>query len=378
MIGSQEFDLESDRGDETRASALYIDFEDTDRTLTTRWGRQSGSSGGVLGRFDGGRFGYLISDKVRLNLVAGFPVNLSSDGLETDKYFYGINFDLGRFLDHWDFNAYFINQIADGITDRRAIGGEIRYLGNRGSFFSLLDYDILFNDINIALLTGNYLLANDKTRLNFSADFRKSPILSTSNGLIGQISPSLSALEDGIGESDLRQLAKDRTLQSSFVTLGASHPLTENYQIAGDVAWSKLDGAPASVGVEAIEETGNEFFYSIQLIGSNLLKQGDISNIGLRFADGQQRDTYTLDLNTRYPINDAWRINPRLQIDYRVNKVLSGDQIRFRPSMRVEYLLRDRMRLELDGGVTYLTDQLPGVAEDDFGYFISAGIRWDF
>ncbi len=378
FVGSQEFDLLNERGDETRVSSLYMDFEDSARTITTPWGRQSGTSGGVLGRFDGGPFGYRLSDKVRLNLVGGFPVNLSSDGFETDRYFYGLNFDLGRFADHWDFNAYIINQIADGLADRRAIGGEARYVGNRGSLFTLLDYDILYNKLNIALLTGNWVMSNDKTQLNFSADFRKSPILSTSNSLIGQTSPSLKALEDSIGTTALRELAEDRTLESSFVSLGASHPISENFQIAGDIAWSKLDGGPASGGVEEVESTGNDFFYSAQLIGSDLLKKGDISIVGLRYADTEQRDTYTLTLDNRYPINHTWRINSRMQVDYRVNKELSGDQWRFRPAMRIEYLLRDKWRLELESGISYVTNQLPGIAEDKFGYFVSFGIRWDF
>ncbi|MGB3223356.1 MAG: hypothetical protein WBB23_11195 [Desulforhopalus sp.] len=378
IIGSQELDLQNERGDETRLSALYLDFEDAARTITTRWGRQSGNSGGVLGRFDGGRFGYLLTEKVRMNLVAGFPVNLSSDGLETDRYFYGINFDLGRFAEHWDFNVYAINQIADGITDRRAIGGEVRYLGSRGSFFTLLDYDILFKELNILLFTGNWLTPNNKTQLTFSADFRKSPILSTSNGLIGQVSPSLEILRDSIGESSLRKLAQDRTLDSSFVTIGASHPLSENLQIAGDISWSKLDGGAASGGVDEIESTGNEFFYSAQLIGNSLLKQGDISSIGLRYADTKQRDTYTLNLNTRYPVNEALRVNPKLQIDYRVNKEQSGDQWRFRPSVLVDYVIHDSWRLEFESGFSYANDELGGVAEDTFGYFVSVGLRWDF
>lgn len=378
FIGSYAHDLLDERDDDTRISALYVDFEDSARTITSRWGRQSANSGGVLGRFDGGRFSYLLTDKVRLNLVAGFPVSRSSDGLETDKYFYGINFDLGRFADHWDFNVYFINQIADDIDDRRAIGGEVRYVGSHGSIFSLLDYDILYNKLNIALLSGNWLMPNNSTMLNFSADFRNSPVLTTSNALIGQTSPTLDALEDSVGESTLHQLAEDRTLSSSFVTLGISQPVTDKLQVAGDISWSKLDGGQASGGVDVIEPSGNSFYYSVQMIGSNLIKEGDISTIGLRYADTKWRDTYSLTLNTTFPVNDSWRINPKMQVDYRVNKELPGDQWRFTPSLRVEYRIRDRWRFEVEGGFSYANRELEGIAEDPREYFISMGIRFDF
>ena len=43
----------------------------------------------MLTRFDGGQFGYRFLEKVRVNLVAGFPVNLSYDDLETDSTFTG-------------------------------------------------------------------------------------------------------------------------------------------------------------------------------------------------------------------------------------------------------------------------------------------------
>lgn len=376
-IGSYEEDLEGD-DDETRVSSLYLDFEDNARIFTSRLGRQSSSKGGVLGRFDGGNFSYLLTDHIRMNVVAGFPVDRSSDDMQTDKYFYGVNVDLGRFWNHWDFNTYFINQIADDVDDRQAIGGEVRYIGDKGSFFSLIDYDLLFEQVNIILFAGNYLLPNEKTRLNVSADFRRSPSLSSSNALIGQGSPSLEALEDTLGESEMRKLAEDRSLESSYVTLGVSHPLTETVQLAADVSWAKLDGAPASGGVEAIESTGDEFFYTLQLLTDNLFMTGDLSTVSLRYADTKQRDTYTVILNSRLPVTDKWRINPKMQIDYRENKHLSGEQWRLRPSLRLEYSLGKGVNFEIDAEYTWADKELEGIAEDKEGYSVSAGFRWDF
>lgn len=377
-VGSYELSFLDKRDDRTRVNRLYFDFEDTGGTINSRVGRQSSSKGGVLTRFDGGQFGYLLTDKIRLNLVAGFPVNLPYDDLETDRYFYGINFDLGRFFDHWDFNTYFINQLADDIDDRRAVGGEVRFLARQGSFYSLLDYDVLYEEVSVFLFTGNYLLPNDKTRINFLADYRGTPILSTSNALIGQVSPSLEELEDSIGEDELQRLAEDRTLDSRFATIGLSHPLTNSMQIAGDVSWSKIDGAPASGGVEAFDSTGDDFFYSLQLIGSGLIKEGDISSLGLRYADTKYRDIYTFTLNSRYPLYDKLSINPRIRIDYRENKILTGDQWRFLPGLRLEYRLDKNWRFEIDGEYRYADKELEGIADGKDGYAVSLGFRWDF
>ena len=377
-IGSFEEDFLEDGDSDMRWSSLYLDFEDTTGRFHTRWGRQSSSRGGVLGRFDGGRFGYRFHENVRLNLVAGYPVDRSSDGLETNRFFYGINFDIVDLLDNWDFNVYLIEQMSDGIEDRRAIGGEVRYVGPKGSFFSLIDYDLLYDEVSLFLFSGNYLLPNDKTRIHYSADFRTSPILSTSNALIGQVSPSLEALENAIGNSELREYAKNRTLDSRFVTLGFSHPITENVQIAGDVSWSKLDGAPAYGDLEAIESSGDEFYYSLQLIGNSLLKEDDLSSLALRYANTDLRDTYTLIMNSRYPINDMWRINPRMQVDYRINNRLTGSQWRFRPGLRLECMLPKSWLFEVDAEYSYATEELPGSAEGSEGYSLSLGFRWEF
>ncbi|MDW7774242.1 MAG: hypothetical protein SCH71_15260 [Desulfobulbaceae bacterium] len=377
-VGSYELSFLDRRDDHTRVNRLYIDFEDTEKTFTSRLGRQSSSKGGVLTRFDGGRFGYRITEKIRMNLVAGFPFNLSYDDLETDKYFYGINFDLGRFFGHWDFNTYFINQISDDIDDRRAVGGEARYVGQSGSLYSLLDFDILHDEVSVFLVTGNYLLPNNRTRINILADFRGVPILSTSNALIGQASPSLEELEESIGEDELRRLAEDRTLDSSFATVGISQTLTQNLQITGDLSWAKIDGAPASGGVEAFESTGDEFFYSLQLIGSGLIKEGDISSVGVRYGDTQYRDTYTLTLNTRYPFYNKLWLNPRMRIDYRENKLRAGDQWRFIPGLRLDYRLAENWRFEIDGEYRYADEELPGIADGKDGYAVTAGFRWDF
>lgn len=378
VIGSHENVLEGGRENRLRTNAAYLDVGDYDRTFSSRLGRQTGNNGGVYSRFDGGRGGYRLTDKVKANLIAGYPVNLSYDGLDTDRYFYGVNFDLGRFADHWDFNTYVINQVADDVDDRQAVGLETRFVADRGSFMNLIDYDFLYEEVALFLFVGNWLLPNGQTRFNVSTDFRTNPLLATNNALIGQTSTSLDDLRDYLGESVLHQLARDRTQDSSFVTIGLYHPWTEEIQLAGDVAWSKLDGAPASGGVEAIDSTGDEYYYSLQLIGNDLIKPGSIGTLTLRYEDTQPRDTYSVLLHTRYPLWQSLQLNPKLRVDYRSNKDDPGDQWRFRPGLRLEYLVTRQWRVEIEGEYSYANRELEGLAEDKEGYYLLAGVRWDF
>lgn len=382
VIGGHERDfrdeVDDEDRDEFRGSSLYLDFKDKRHDISARLGRQTKSSGGILGRFDGGVLRIPLIDKVAVNLVAGFPVASSRDGLQTDRYFYGINFDLGRFANHWDFNAFYIQQEVDGITDRRAVGGEVRYSYSRGSFFTLVDYDIYHGQLNTILSTGSLLLP-DRTMLNLSFDYRQSPILTTSNALIGQtVVRDLDALRNIFTMQELKQLAEDRSAISKTVTFSVTHPLTEKLQIAGDVTWAKLEDTEASGGVEAFVGTDDEYFFSLQFIGSSLVKDGDLAAIGVRYSDTTRYDTYSGTLDTRYPIADGWKLNPEMVVDYREHKILNEEQWKFRPSLRIEYRPSRNLRFEIEGGYERTTDIFEDLEEDTEGTYIIVGYRWDF
>jgi len=365
-------------GSDGRVTTAYIDAFDSETELFGRVGRQTQSSGGVLGRFDGGLASYQISPKVKANAVAGLPVE-STTGLEidTDRYFYGVSMDFGTFAEAWDTNLFAINQIADGITDRRAVGGEVRYFQPNRTAFGLVDYDIDYNELNIALLTGNYIFP-DQTTLNLSLDYRRSPILTTTNAIQGQTAGSLTALLETLSEDEVRQLAEDRTATSKSVTVGASRPLNSMFQVSADVTASSLSGTDASGGVEASEGTGLELFYSAQLIGSSVIKEGDLAVLGLRYADTQNSDRYTVDVNTRYPVNRAFRVNPRLRTDYRENKNDDGTQISVKPSVRFDYYWTRTLLLELDLGAEWTNDRIDSTSDDRTGFFVNVGYRVDF
>lgn len=377
FIGGLENDFEKDSND-LHISSLYIDALAKRLNLSTRIGRQSRSSGGVLGRFDGGLLSWRMNDSTAVNLVAGFPVASSTDtDLDTDRPLYGISLDLGTYAQSWDFNAFFISQNVEGITDRQAIGGEVRYFHRSLSFFSLIDYDISYNDLNTVLLTANYTLPS-KTSLSMSFDYRNSPILTTSNALQGQSATSIDGLLNTFSEDEIRQLARDRTATSRSYTLGITHPFNQHFQISSDLTISDYSSTPASGGVEAQPGTGNEYFYSMQFVGSSLIREGDIAILGFRYADTNQSYTYSASINSRYPLTRELRINPRAVIDYRTNKDDDGKQWKVRPLLRLEYIWKKRFHLEFEGGGEWSSKQLAGQDDDTKGYFFTVGYRIDF
>lgn len=377
FVGGYDADFRED-GDENEVSVntLNVEVKDIKRKLFGRFGRQFESSGGVLGRYDGGLLSYDINSKIKVNGVAGVPVESTKVApLDINKRFYGMSFDLGTFAKYWNFNIYGINQDVDGITDRQAVGGEARYFHPQRSFLTLFDYDVSFKELNLFIFSGDYVFPA-KTRWHLTLDYRKSPILTTSNALQGQVGVNdISDLLKTLSEDDVRKLARDRTAKSRSMIFSVTQELNDQFQLNGEFSVSELSGTPASGGVPASPSTGAEFFYSSQLIGSSLFLENDITIFGLRYSDLQNVDSYSVDLNTRFPITRDLRINPRVRIDYRKNKNDNGDRVNIRPLVRLDYRWKRWLRFELEGGREWIDETVIGDSQKSTNYFFSLGAR---
>jgi hypothetical protein len=369
--------LDNGINSDTTVSSMYIDAQNKKHELSMRLGRQSRSSGGVLGRFDGLLLGFPLGKKFSVSAVGGYPVESSTDSPETDRYFYGLTLAADGFAKGWDANIFAIEQRMDGFTDRRAIGGELRYFNPSLSFFSLIDYDIHYNELNIGQFLGNWIFP-DKTTINLTLDYRNSPILTTRNALTGQGVDSLDDLQDNFSDSEIRDLARDRTPTSKLATLGISRPMHEKLQISGDVTVTNLSDTDESGDVEATVGTGTDYFYSLQLIGSNLIKTGDITILGLRYTDTDDRGITSLTFNMRYPFNRDLRINPKFRVDYRKNRDDDTDQMIYRPSLRLTYQARRKLRLEAEIGGEYSDREIIDGSQKDRSYYFNIGYRSDF
>lgn len=378
FTGGYDADFLSGGHDQTRITSLYVEGNDRRRIFSGRFGRQSQSSGGVLGRFDGAQLGYQVTPIARVNVVTGFPVEINSlDQISTDKKLYGTSVDVGTFANGVDVNTFFINQTVAGLTDRQAVGSELRYSQANRSLFALLDYDIYFNALNTFFVFGNWIFP-DKTSINVTLDFRKSPILTTSNALQGQTVGSVSGLLGLYTKDEVKQLAKDRTADSRTYTVGVTRPINRMLQVSGDITMTSLSGTPASGGVLAIDGTGNDLFYSLQLIGLSLIKQGDLAILGVRYSDTSAARTTTFSLNTRYPVNDAWHVNPRLRVDWRTFTRDNSKQWTVEPSIRLNYRFRRHYQFEVEGGTDWSARDLTSGTENSSGYYVSLGYRADF
>jgi hypothetical protein len=384
-------------------SALYFDYTDNDLGTQLRIGRQTRNSQGVLGRFDGGMLGFQASPKLRFNLVAGFPVLSSRQTyVVTERPFYGVSVDLGAKRSPLQFSVYWFDQHArGGFVDRRSVGVEARVLKKNFNAYAMVDYDVKFGQLNLGLATFNYNFP-DNSNIGVSFDYRRSPMLTTTNALIGQFDSvnnvpftGLAGLRPFFTDDQIYQMARDRTLIAKSMTVTYSRPIMAKLQMSADFTLTDTGGTPgtpATLGtpnIDPLPATGKEYYYGLQLIGSDLIMGNDIYILSGRYADTATAKIYTIDFNARLPITKNFRLSPRVRYGVRDNKPtvfapVPGNFHQFQPTVRLNYYPIRNSEIEVEVGANFSQQRIYNTTTSAFdqvnekGWVLSAGYRLDF
>ncbi len=375
FVGSHENNFLEGRENRKRLSRVYFSFADHKHGAKIRLGRQSKSRGGVLGRFDGVDLGYEITSDIEINAVYGYPVQSSRQtDINTDRKFYGASIDFTNVSEDWDFTTYYIEQKNKGLLDRRAVGGEVRYFKGGKSLFAMADYDLHFKELNLVMFNGNWLISKDTT-IYMSLDYRKNPLLTTTNAIQGQGVENLADLFDIYTNDEIFIFASDRTSSSKTATFGLSQKLGEKYQLSVDLTATNLTGTETSGGVLGYSGTGTEIYSSVQLLGNSLFFENDSHIIGVRYNDRERDRTISLYLNSRFRISREFRINPRLRMDYRSDKQDNDTRFIVRPLLKMDYRIGRWLYLEFEGGWEYRKETFSGIKQTSTGNYIYVGYR---
>ncbi len=377
--GTEEHSFNSDNDkDLIGVSALYAETMIRPWDLTTRIGRQTRSAGGVQGRFDGGLVSWQGTPWVRMNVVAGSPVLRRKDEpFKDDKYFYGASLDFGPFFGGFETSIFAIEQRDRSLLDRQAVGAEMRYLDPTKSAFATIDYDVHFNQLNAAIFSGSWTMP-DKSTFNAAIDYRKSPYLSAWTALQGQPFLTLYDMLKVKTKEEIDQLAIDRTAAYKSAMVGFSRPINDHLQFSADVTATNVEGTIASGGIEAMPGTGNEYYYSAQLMATDVFRAGDMYVAGVRFADRVDSNMYVLDLNSRFPLTQDLRVSPRLRLGYTMGDTTDLREISVLPSILVNYYWTRDFSFEVELGTKWTQREQAGATERETELFVTAGFRYDF
>ncbi|WP_284619041.1 tetratricopeptide repeat protein [Aquabacterium humicola] len=339
-----------------RLSALYFDHRSIAGGWSVRLGRQSPTGGGVTSRFDGARGSYQLTPRLKIGAVAGEPTDRYFD---SKRRFLGASVDAERLPGGFGLGVYAIEQRIDGLTDRRAVGLDLRFFRAGTTVFSQFDYDVAIGALNTASVQAT-LITEDNTVWNALYDRRKLSTLALGNALTfedpAQPGVLMRRIRDrlaGTTVAALRDQVRRITPDITQAQVGVTKPLNKNWQVAGSVQLTNTGAIPPVPEVAGFENgrpaTGDIVTTSAQLIGLNLYSARDthvlsVSRIASVLLDG------TLVSYNNSSLLGSWLVEPTLQW-YRDTTSTGSSNRRWSPGLRVTY--RGWKRLAVESAVTW-------------------------
>jgi tetratricopeptide (TPR) repeat protein len=381
---SKDF-LKNGPGDQPYVSSAFVEWSDRDRGWYGSLGRQTRSGSGSFGTFDGVLASYQWHPHFTSDITIGMPVDSSRSGLNSKRLFESLSFNFGTFANAWEPSVYFVNQMLEGKVDRQAIGTELRYFRPGRVLIGFVDYDLHFQELNSAVLVGTLQLPA-RWSLNLDLEKRKSPLVTTRNALIGQPVASLDLLSTAFNDEQIKQLALDRTPDTSVYSVTLSRAIGERLQLTLTAqsietgASLPSDGSAISadfLAIEGLPAEGRETIASAQLLAASVMRSGDINIIGLRQQSGGAVTTTSLGLSSRVPVWGDWRLGPQLRVDRRLFKIDDSSLWLYAPSLRLT-LQRPTVQFDLEAGSELSKRDTFTSKQDSVRLFYYAGYRWQF
>lgn len=343
--------LQSGQG-KTNFSTGYVDYSDTFVNYGVRVGRQT-SPYGVLGRFDGAALRMLQDDWSHYDLVVGVPYTGPS---QTQRHFTSLAYG-SPLASSWNWTAYVNEQRADSMIERRAVGGDVRYLDDTSNAVVLVDYDEAYKALNWLTVQGSTLLGT--STVSFILDRRRSPVLYADKALaIGLLKApdalpytSVSELvrQSGLTHDGILNYVSRTTPVAVTVVLGVSHPVTPRWSVYADVQSSNVVQAPPPVLVPGLEPepvavgSGATYALSTQLVGTKVFgRAGNVTAMLNRGLDRASRSGYAT-LMASEAFSDA-RIDLTARYDFRSQGPLLTSNWMF--SSRLSYHVTPTASLE--------------------------------
>jgi tetratricopeptide (TPR) repeat protein len=359
--------------DGNRLYAAYLEHEQKNIGLTMRLGRQTPPTGGVVERFDGGYLRKSLGSLLRVFGLGGIPKDFLID---SQRQFYQVGLEIGRDGDAWALTLYGFDQTIDDIADRRTVGGEARYFSNGSSIFTLVDYDIVFDELNILLTQGNWQGAHG-TNVNIVVDRRKTPTLQTADALLGESTTSIRALLDsGLTPEMLRDRAVAVTADSTLLLVGFTQTVNGHWQLGSDVRANRISATEGSGMLPPTPETGTIYSYTVQATATAIFGAADVNvlSVGLIEAPNYRGSLVLLSNSTNW---DNWRFEPALRY-YRQTDDFGARLTRLNPALRLTYRVRDSVSLEVEGGYEMSDTDTVFATDETRRYYFSLGYRWAF
>jgi hypothetical protein len=309
------------------------DEGETLKQLSVQFGeRMSTGDSNILGEFDGIRVDYRLSGGLTLNGVAGYPVLSDKDKFNATRQVVGLSANTAKFAHAWDLNSYLLEEQENGQAARRKAGGVLRYLRARRSALLLFDYDLAASSLDAFTASGALRLPRSTT-LSATVDVRSSPLRAHQRKYLKQTMATTEGWVWNLPMDRIGHFTSDLSEEVTTLAVGLTHTFSRRLKLTGSAA--RLDVARDSAA-DVTAATPSEYFYHLQLSGSDLMFSGNNNILDLSHRITGSTRTSSATLDSRYTINRRWKVSPRLRTDYRDNFLDRSVKWVTSPSVKME------------------------------------------
>jgi tetratricopeptide (TPR) repeat protein len=356
-------------------SAAYVDYRDLKSRLDVRAGRQSAIGGSMFGLFDGVSAALPFGAGYKVDAMLGVPANQLVSAPQ--QAMAGVMVEADNLFDNWGGNISLMEQTTESISDRRAVGLEVRYFGDVVSVFTQLDYEVNLKALNAFTLQGSVQGPADTT-FTLLLDDRKAPSLQLSDALISSGQTSLATLLQLKSLNQVQQDALATAAQARQAMVSVSRPLSPKWQGSMDLRYSEIGALPAVGTFQAQPATGAQYNVSFQLTGSNLYSARDINGFNVSYITSDTLSGTQLAYNNLTGIWDnKASLEPSIRF-YTQTDNTSTKVTRVSPGMRMSYKLSNRASVMGEGIYEQSQTDGPTNHETSSSMYFYVGYRYDF
>lgn len=366
----------------------YVDYEDTYLGYNIRLGRQTQSTG-ELGRFDGISAKYFFENGFKIKATAGTPYVGPGP---TERHFYSLGFESPTNGD-FTYSAYYNYQLADSFPERAAVGIDLRYFRGGLSLTTLIEYDILYKELNSAMFQGTFTA--DPYNLYFLADRRKSPVLFADRALQYGLNtierrPFLSVSDllasSSLSSAEIYNFVKTSTPFSTTYVVGVGKQINSRWVLSTDIQISNSSASAdpgfiptleAPISTIAQPAINDVYTLNFRAYGTTVFRKDDSVNIILSTSadnNTSSKSFTVLDSNSF----DNIRVDTVLSVFDR--KQQYSDSTTVITSLRLNYKVSNTSTVETQVSVagTNTRDRLQQTNTTVYNQTLFVGWRVDF
>jgi hypothetical protein len=242
-------------------------------------------------------------------------------------------------------------------------------------------------------LQGQYI-ASKPTSFFLLFDYRKNPFLETSNALTNLGNEvSIKDLLEGTqsvaySESELQNIANDRTGHFSLISLQMNHAFNTRQQMTLDLSRSevlvKVVSPPNNdptvdevLATPSTDDTNVQYDASVQLASSQIFQAKDMVLNFLRFgiSDTYYETTYRIEYKIPYKL--LYTVEPRFRFRYRNNEA-GNSWFHSEPGVRINFRAAKTLRFYMELNVDIVNFSGDTAQEDYRSTFFYGGYNWAF